>query len=254
VNNKQELLFDLSKLTTDELFKKFDSSSQGLNENESNFRLKKYGLNKISNKKKENGLSKLINSLKNPLIILLVVLIVVSYLIKEHETAFIIAIMVVISALPTDNVDKKDLTNPKPWNLKNIEKTMIFLGFCISVFDFILFGIMIFIFNAWNNQSLFQTGWFVNYITIQVATLYVIRTSQTSFINSFPGGKLMISHILVLLVAFMLPYFPISKDLNLTYLPSLYWVVLFAIVLGYLFVSHIIKNITETKVIKNAKY
>lgn len=150
-------------------------------------------------------------------------------------------------ALPTDNVDRNNLVNPKPWNIKNIERSMIFLGICVSAFDFILFGAMIFIFNAWNNPSLFQTGWFVDYVTIQVATLYVIRTSQISFINSFPSIQLVISHILVLIAVFLLPYSPFTKALNLTFLPHFYWIVLLVIVFGYLLFSNIIKNMLEKR-------
>lgn len=150
-------------------------------------------------------------------------------------------------ALPTDNVDKNELVNPKPWNIKSIKGSMIFLGSCVSVFDFILFGAMIFIFNTWNKPSLFQTGWFVDYVTIQVATLYVIRTSKISFINSFPSIQLIIGHIIVLAAAFLLPYSPFAKALNLTSLPHFYWIILLAIIFGYSIFSNIIKNMIEKR-------
>ncbi|MEI8390679.1 MAG: HAD-IC family P-type ATPase [bacterium] len=98
MENKQESLFDLSKLNANEISKKLNSSFQGLTE-EAKYRLKKDGLNQISDTKKINSFSRLIDSLKNPLIVLLIVLVIVSYSIKEHETTIIIAIMVVISTV-----------------------------------------------------------------------------------------------------------------------------------------------------------
>lgn len=145
-------------------------------------------------------------------------------------------------ALPTDNVDENDLINPKPWDIDSIKRAMFYLGPCVSVFDLVLFGVMIFIFQAWSNQQLFQTGWFVDYVTIQIATLYVIRTSKISFVTSIPGSKLVISHILVLLTVFLLPFSSIAKSLTLIPLPHFYWVALLMIVSGYLAVSHIIKK------------
>lgn len=146
-------------------------------------------------------------------------------------------------AIPTDNVDKKDLISPKPWNIKSIEKSMIVLGLCVSLFDFILFGVMIFVFKAWNNESLFQTGWFVEFITIQITTLYAIRTSKISFINSFPSYQLVISHIMILLVTFLLPFLSFSAQaLNLIALPHLYWVMLMLIVIGYVSIANTVKR------------
>ena len=98
-NGKQRLLLEISRLSTEYVLKKLYSSLLGLSQNEAYYRLKKYGYNKISEIKKENGFTRLINSLKNPLIILLVLLIIISYLINEHETAIIIFVMVLISTI-----------------------------------------------------------------------------------------------------------------------------------------------------------
>lgn len=144
-------------------------------------------------------------------------------------------------AIPTDNVDNEDLIHQKPWNINNIKHSMIILGLCITIFDFILFGVMIFIFKAWNNEPLFQTGWFIDYIIIQLVTLYVIRTSKITFINSFPSLQLVISHIIVILIALILIYSPIAKLINLVNLPPLYWGILPIIILLFILSSHLIK-------------
>ena len=61
-----------------------------------------------------------------------------------------------------DNVDEEMLMRPHRWNIAFIKKFMLVFGLLSSVFDYLTFGMLLFIFKA--NESLFQTGWFTESI------------------------------------------------------------------------------------------
>jgi ATPase, P-type (transporting), HAD superfamily, subfamily IC len=61
-------------------------------------------------------------------------------------------------AIPSDEVDKEYFMRSRPWNLGYIKKFMLFFGPISSVFDFITFGVLLFVFHA--SAPLFHTGWF----------------------------------------------------------------------------------------------
>ena len=65
------------------------------------------------------------------------------------------------TTIPTDNVDEDYLTIPRKWDIDNIFKFMIFIGPISSIFDYATFFVMLYVFNSWENPSLFQTGWFI---------------------------------------------------------------------------------------------
>jgi P-type Mg2+ transporter len=71
------------------------------------------------------------------------------------------------TTIPTDNVDEEYLASPRRWEIGNIFKFMIFIGPISSIFDYATFGMMLYIFGAWTNPSLFQTGWFVESLLTQ---------------------------------------------------------------------------------------
>jgi len=64
-------------------------------------------------------------------------------------------------AIPTDEVDKEYLRQPRPWRVDYIKKFMLIIGPISSIYDFLTYGVMLFIFHA--NASLFHTGWFIEY-------------------------------------------------------------------------------------------
>ena len=65
------------------------------------------------------------------------------------------------TTIPTDNVDEEFLASPRRWEIGNIFKFMVFIGPISSIFDYVTYGMMLFVFGAWTNPALFQTGWFV---------------------------------------------------------------------------------------------
>jgi len=63
------------------------------------------------------------------------------------------------ATIPTDNVDVEYVERPKRLNVSYIRKFMLFFGPLSSIFDFITFFVMLYVFNA--TEPLFQTAWFM---------------------------------------------------------------------------------------------
>ena len=61
--------------------------------------------------------------------------------------------------LPTDVIDTEFKDLPKRWDMNFVKSFTLFFGPFSSLYDFLTYGIMLFIFGA--APALFQTGWFV---------------------------------------------------------------------------------------------
>jgi Mg2+-importing ATPase len=62
------------------------------------------------------------------------------------------------TAIPTDEVDAEWLTKPRQWTIGAIQRFILFIGPISSIFDYLTFFIMLYVFNAWLSPALFHTG------------------------------------------------------------------------------------------------
>jgi P-type Mg2+ transporter len=83
------------------------------------------------------------------------------------------------SAIPTDEVDPEWLAKPRKWALDDIHRFIIFIGPISSIFDYLTFFIMLYVFSAWTNPTLFHTGRFVESLFTQTLIIHVIRTNKS---------------------------------------------------------------------------
>ena len=127
--------------------------------------------------------------------------------------------------IPTDEVDPEQITKPRPWNIDEIKRFILFIGPISSIFDYTTYFIMLYIFNCWDpsKASLFQTGWFVESLMTQTLIIHVIRTNKIPFIQSRPSWPLIVTTVLVMAVGMFLPFSPLAKPLGFEQLPPLYW-------------------------------
>ena len=97
------------------------------------------------------------------------------------------------TAIPTDDVDPEQVAKPRPWDIKQLTRFILFIGPCSSIFDYTTYFMMLYVFNCWNvstpeaaahSASLFQTGWFVESLLTQTLIIHVIRTNQIPFLQS----------------------------------------------------------------------
>ena len=112
----------------------------------------------------------------------------------------------------------------------------LFFGPFSSLYDFLTFGVMLFIFNAQTaaQASLFQSGWFVESFWTEVLIIFVIRTRRSPFLLSRPGKWLAILTISAVAFGTILPFTFLGGFLGFTPLPPNYWVLLVLMVATYL--------------------
>ncbi|MDD5401071.1 MAG: magnesium-translocating P-type ATPase [Sulfurimonas sp.] len=146
------------------------------------------------------------------------------------------------AATPTDNVDPEFIAKPRKWDIDGLRRFMFVMGPVSSLFDYILFAVMLYVFNGWHNQSLFQTGWFVESLVSQIMIVHILRTDKIPFIQSMASAPVLIMTSLVMVLAIWLPYSLFSEALGLSALPQMYWPILFAMMLGYVVLAQAVKT------------
>jgi Mg2+-importing ATPase len=145
--------------------------------------------------------------------------------------------------IPADAVDDDQVASPRPWNIEEIRRFILFIGPISSIFDYTTFAVMLWIFNCWDaaHASLFQTGWFVESLMTQTLIIHVIRTNKVPFLQSRASRALIITTACVMAFGAWLPYSPMASTLGFTQLPRLYWPILALTLLGYMILTQTIK-------------
>jgi Mg2+-importing ATPase len=145
--------------------------------------------------------------------------------------------------IPADAVDEEQVARPRPWNIGEIRRFILFIGPISSIFDYTTFFVMLYIFNCWNpsRASLFQTGWFVESLMTQTLIIHVIRTNKIPFLQSRASLALTATTLSIMAFGVWLPYSPMSSALGFAHLPRMYWPILMLTLLGYMGLTQIIK-------------
>ncbi len=143
--------------------------------------------------------------------------------------------------IPTDNVDPESMQRPRHWNIGFIRNYMIFFGPISSLYDFLTFGVMLFIFKA--HPALFQTGWFIESMATEILVVFVIRTSRTPFFLSRPGKWLAGTCLGIVGLSLMIPFSPLKESLGFVTPPPFYFMILILLVGTYLVLVEIMKKL-----------
>jgi P-type Mg2+ transporter len=142
--------------------------------------------------------------------------------------------------IPTDEVDEELLARPEHWDIGFIRRFMIFFGPISSIYDFLTFGVMLWVFHA--HAPLFRSGWFVESLATQSLVVFVIRTRRVPFFHSRPSRPLLVTTIAVVLIGLALPYSPLAHTLGFRSLPWLFLVILIAMTATYLALAEVGKS------------
>jgi len=142
--------------------------------------------------------------------------------------------------IPTDRVDPELLERPAQWDIHLIRRFMLFFGPISSIFDFMTFGVMLFIFHA--RGSLFQTAWFTESLATQSLVIFAIRTRRSPFFRSRPGRALTVGTIGSVAVGLFLPFTPLGALFGFTPLPLGFLAILTLMVVVYLTLVEIGKS------------
>jgi len=143
--------------------------------------------------------------------------------------------------IPTDEVDQEQLRRPAHWDMRMIQRFMLFFGPISSLFDFATFAILLAGFDA--SPTLFRSGWFVESLATQSLAIFAIRTRRVPFFRSRPSKPLLTSTLAVVAIGFVLPFSPLAHTLGFTRLPLGLVAAIVAIVPTYLLVLELGKRV-----------
>ena len=140
--------------------------------------------------------------------------------------------------IPFDNVDEETLQQPVRWDLRLIKRFMLVFGPVSSVFDFLTFFVLLWLFRAGAPE--FQTGWFVESLCTQALVVFAIRSRKMLF-RSRPHPVLLCLTLGVIVVGAGLPLTPVGAWFGFVMLPVSYYAFVGGAALAYLALVEVIK-------------
>lgn len=154
--------------------------------------------------------------------------------------------------IPTDAVDEEQVGRPRPWNIAEIRRFILFIGPISSIFDYTTYFVMWHVFKChmFNTTPapgnlhfarLFQTGWFVESLMTQTLIIHVIRTNKIPFLQSRASLPLTLTSLAIMAFGAWLPFSPMAGPLGLTALPRLYWPILLLTLMCYVGLTQMVK-------------
>ena len=147
--------------------------------------------------------------------------------------------------ISTDRVDNEMVDHPRRWDIKAIRQFMLTFGIVSSVFDYLTFAVLLFILHATPDQ--FRTGWFLESVISASLIVLVIR-SRKPFFQSRPAKYLLMTTLLIVAVALVLPFTPLAGLFGFSPLPIAYILVIAVITTLYIITAEIVKTIFYKKV------
>jgi Mg2+-importing ATPase len=146
------------------------------------------------------------------------------------------------TTIPTDGVDADWLTKPRQWTIGKILRFILIIGPISSIFDYLTFFLMLYVFKCWNNPALFRTGWFVESLFTQTLIIHVIRTNKIPFIQSRASWPLALTSLVIVAAGAWLTVSPLASTLGFVALPPTFWLFLALMLLGYALLTQVVKT------------
>ena len=148
--------------------------------------------------------------------------------------------------IASDNVDPEMTDKPRRWNTKFIRNYMVVFGMVSSIFDFLTFGILLFIFRA--SPEAFRTGWFIESLLTELVIALVVRTRHL-FFRSRPGKLLLLSTLIFIAIALVLPYLPFNKIFGFVPLPAPLMLTMIGLTAFYVLATEITKKFFYSRLV-----
>ena len=146
------------------------------------------------------------------------------------------------TAIPSDAVDAEWLERPRKWAIGEIRRFIFFIGPISSIFDYLTFALMLFVFKSAANPALFHTAWFVESLFTQTLIIHVIRTNRLPFIQSKPSKALLVTSLIIVAVGAALPFSPLAGVLGFVALPPTFWLFLVGMMVAYILLTQVVKT------------
>jgi Mg2+-importing ATPase len=149
------------------------------------------------------------------------------------------------ATIANDNVDPEMVQAPHRWNTRFIRDYMVLFGLVSSMFDFLTFGTLLYLFRA--SPVEFRTGWFVESLVTELVIALVVRTRHV-FWRSRPGRALLWTSVLFILIALLLPYLPHISIFGFVPLPAPLMLVMLGLVGAYVLATEVCKRFFYSRV------
>jgi Mg2+-importing ATPase len=147
--------------------------------------------------------------------------------------------------IASDRVDNEMVDHPRRWDIKAIREFMFTFGIVSSVFDYLTFGVLLFILHA--NPKEFRAGWFVESVISAALIVLVVRTRRP-FFKSMPGKYLLMATLLIVVMTLIVPFTPLGDIFGFTRLPISFLMIVGLITICYIITAEITKKIFYKKV------
>ncbi len=143
-----------------------------------------------------------------------------------------------------DKMDDDFLKTPKKWDARGVSRFMLFIGPISSIFDFITFAVLFFVFkaNSPEHQALFQSGWFIEGLLSQTLIIHMIRTRKIPFIQSMAATPVLVLTALIMVTGILIPFSPFATMLKMQPLPLHYFPWLAGILFAYCLLTQWVKQ------------
>ena len=142
--------------------------------------------------------------------------------------------------IPLDKVDPEELRNPRILDMNFIRNFMLVIGPISSAFDFLTFYVMLTVLKA--NETLFQTGWFVESLSTQVLVIFIIRTRGNPF-KSRAHPILVATSLAIVVIGATIPFTPLGTYFGFVPPPVEFYAILAAMVVIYLVMVEVAKSV-----------
>ena len=164
-------------------------------------------------------------------------------------------------------MDEEFIKLPKKWDASSIGKFMVWIGPTSSIFDFMTFAFMYFVFCphfvshgvTYNNLAshfsgdelnrirvtyvaMFQAGWFVESMWSQSLVIHMIRTMKLPFIQSRASAPLTMLNFFGIIVITIIPFTLLGKAIGFVSLPLSFFLYLIPCVLAYMLLVTAVKK------------
>ncbi|XP_078166285.1 uncharacterized protein LOC144560942 isoform X3 [Carex rostrata] len=147
-------------------------------------------------------------------------------------------------AIPWDKMEDGYAKTPQIWSWKELPIFMLWNGSICSIFDISMF-IFVRLYYRVDNlaSSFFKTAWFVESLVMQTLIIHMIRTTKIPFLQDMSAWPVLVSTVVVIAVAVVIPYTLLGEMMGLTQLPFSYLGFLLVLFVGYFSVGQVAKRI-----------
>ena len=147
--------------------------------------------------------------------------------------------------MPYDNVEEEYIEKPMEWDTDSLKQFMFYFGLTSTLLDVLCFAVLWFIFGYKTPEQAeyFQCGWFIFGVISQTLVIHTIRTHKLPFASGKAGRELIISTLAVVAVTLVIGMSDLAYILDMKPLPYTYLIYLAILMVVYMLIAQIMKNI-----------